>query len=379
MDTGSKVMDDTRQMGGLSGNRRRGIRMLALGVLTMATMISLEVVCRAYWSISKRVPFFNTSDLWIAFHPEVVQSGVLTADFSNHDATYDVLLLGGSVLTDEFGCIGEQLRRQLEASHGKTVRIFNLAASAKTSKDSLLKYLRVKDKPFDLVLVYDSVNDVRMNNCPPSAFQKDYSHCAWYRQLDMAAEHPELSATVLPYTCRYLWVEGLAKLGFYIPRHRPDDRHLGKGAGTATTESLHDNLESLLRISRERKQSVILASFAIHVPPNYSLSSFQNKQLDYGEHRSPIEIWGTPEQVAECMAAHDAVIKSLSEQFDHVVFVDQAALMPRGKRYFNDICHLTNEGCERFARHIVDALASRDESVKMSRSTRTPSLMRQSN
>lgn len=363
------------------GKRRRVFAFVAVGMLLSISALSLELVARAYWHLSKNVPFFEMGKLWVAFHPEVEQSGLLTADFSNATSTFDVLLLGGSVLTEEFGDIAEELKVTLATRLGQEIRVFNLAASARTSRDSLLKYQRVGDRPFDLVLVYDSINDVRMNNCPAESFRLDYAHCAWYRQLHMTREHRELATVVLPYTLHFLMIEAQMKLGWFIPRHRPDDRYLTAGAGTASAASLKGNLEQLLCSSRERNQTVVLSTFAIHVPPDYSLAKFQEKCLDYAEHRSPIEIWGTPSRVSECVAAHDEVIKELAAKYDHVVFVDQAKQIPGDRRHFDDICHLTDAGCATFVRNVVQALTDhpdfRERLVRADLSRAEPALLKE--
>jgi hypothetical protein len=64
------------------------------------------------------------------------------------------------------------------------VRVHLAAAGAQTSRDSYLKYRWLSSKRFDLVVLYDGINEACANNCPPNVFRADYSHYAWYRFLN---------------------------------------------------------------------------------------------------------------------------------------------------------------------------------------------------
>ena len=97
-------------------------------------------------------------------------------------------------------------------------------------------------------------------------------------------------------------------------------------------------------------------SFATWVPADYSYQAFRRKQLDYLLHHSPIELWGRREHVLAAVEAHNAVVRRLAREHPGVVFVDQARRMPEGGLYYNDPCHFTTLGSQRFAEHLVEAL-----------------------
>ena len=56
------------------------------------------------------------------------------------------------------------------------------------------------------------------------------------------------------------------------------------------------------------------------------------------------------------LEAHNEVTKELARRSAGVIFVDQASMIPGDRRYFNDICHLTHEGCEAFVENILPVI-----------------------
>src|SRR5205807_5198572 len=166
---------------------------------------------------------FSAETIWHAFYPEIRASGLEAITVSNTDATYDVLFLGGSVVSPFFGTIGEQLQAGLRARLARPVRVFNLAMPAHTSRDSLLKYRYLARHRFDLVIVYNGINDTRMNNCPPEMFRLDYTHCAWYRQLERYEESPHVGRSVLAFSVVQLGDRVSETLGYFLPRSDPPE------------------------------------------------------------------------------------------------------------------------------------------------------------
>ena len=119
---------------------------------------------------------------------------------SNTGETYDILILGGSTISADYGSIGEHLRAGQQTRLGRPVRVFNLAYAAHNSRDSMLKHGSLAHQHLDLVVVYDGMNDTRMNNAPPGLFRNDYSHCMWYKHVNYFDNHPVLSRAALPFT-----------------------------------------------------------------------------------------------------------------------------------------------------------------------------------
>src|SRR3954449_6666102 len=205
----------------------------------------LEGTARSYWVLRWKTPLFRTDNLQHGrFYPELSKSGVLSSTITKDDAYYDILFLGGSVLTNDFGSIEPLLRQRLETGTDRKVRIFNCAGAAMTTRDSLIKYRQLKSPAFDLVFIYEGLNDVRLNNIPPQKFRADYTHNSWYHRLARLDAHPETAWTVLPFTCEYLVISMLDKPAFnlYQPRNRPKGGWKDLGDDVLTAPSVRKNL-----------------------------------------------------------------------------------------------------------------------------------------
>src|SRR5262249_42013504 len=118
--------------------------------------------------------------VWDMYYPEIRFSKVQQVRPRHADDWFDVLILGGSVVAAGYGEVQEHLSRRLHDAVGGQFRICNLARPAHTSRDSLLKYSRLAGEQFEVVIVYDGINDVPMNCCPREKFRDDYTHFAWY-------------------------------------------------------------------------------------------------------------------------------------------------------------------------------------------------------
>lgn len=163
--------------------RTRKQKVIRLVIFLVYISVLLEIGTRVYWRLSHEVPIFHGRQILRRFYPHLYDTGVLEADLGRDDGHLDVLMLGGSVIEDRFSTIRAELEAQLAERTGKSVRVFNLGRRGHTSRDSLLRYRELADKPFDLVLIYHGINEVRMNNCPRSMFREDYTHAAWYVQI----------------------------------------------------------------------------------------------------------------------------------------------------------------------------------------------------
>ena len=76
---------------------RRRLRKILLAGLIL--LIAGEIGTRLFWWLHKDAPPFSSETIWHAFYPEIRASGLEAITVSNNDATYDVLLLGGSVVS----------------------------------------------------------------------------------------------------------------------------------------------------------------------------------------------------------------------------------------------------------------------------------------
>ncbi|MGE0606773.1 MAG: hypothetical protein AB7O62_06570 [Pirellulales bacterium] len=353
--------------------RRRWLKRLAF---VAYLLVLCEVAVRGYWTIRHGVPFFDMRQIFVGrFYPELRESGVLTANVSREDETLDVLILGGSVVTPAFGNIGDLLQQQLPAAAGRPVRVYKCANLALNSLDSVWKYERLRDQRFDLVLVYESINEARLNNCPPEFFRDDYEHMSWYRRVAALDRHPELPYFVLPYSLEYLAV-GLfdhPAIGWYLPRHFPAHSEWPRqhGAEVKTAGSYQRNLERIIALACQRGATVCLPQYAYHIPDDATLERYQREQLGHWANGRMIEGWGTAEGVTASIDAHNAIIRELVAAHPHVVSVDMNGLLPHDGTVFNDPCHLSARGCELFVEHLIAPLAEWSAGPEVAKLPRT--------
>ncbi len=289
----------------------------------------------------------TTHDVYRVFYPELWTSGVIADSISASDQSFDVLMLGGSVLEQ----VADEFEAGLRERMQRPVRVYQLARSAHTSRDSLLKFQKLHDKDFDLVVVYHGINDVRMNCCPAAEFRDDYSHCHWYRSLRLHREEKSLS---LP-SVLHDQLTNLISLG------EPDSENLKYGGTIKTAVAFRSNIEAIVREATARNASVCLMTFAHFIPDDYSKSKFLRGTLEYqtGEFAIPAETWGYPWNVTATLDAHNAEIRDLVVREPAVIFIDQQKLIPRNGQHFSDPCHLTAAGCRAFADNMLGEILTR--------------------
>ena len=330
-----------------------------IALLLTILLVGGELVSRVFWMLDRKAPLLARKSVWYAHYPQLRSSGVENAALSRTEGTYDILILGGSTISDEFGSIGTQLGNGLKQRLGKPVRVFNLAFAAHNSRDSMLKYRWLADQHFDLLVVYDGFNDTRMNNTPPGLYREDYSHCLWYKNLNRLDENPILFQSALPFTLlftkdRFAEVTGLE---WYLGRMNPDDEWTVYGKDVRTHVTLQRNLGEIVTTAKTRGERVVMMTFAYHIPADYSLEACRAGRLDYGYPTStPVELWGKPAHVIAAMERQNNAVRELAAQHPEAVFVDQDRLMPRNAKHFADCCHLMEEGCTRFTQNILAAL-----------------------
>jgi len=301
------------------------------------------------WSVRGGVPINETAQIWDVYYPELRKSGVGEAHPRRADDRFDVLMLGGSVLEPEWGTIAEDLARNLHSELGDRFRIFNLARAAHTSRDSLLKYSHLAGKEFDLVIVYDGINDVRMNCCPRESFRDDYSHCGWYRGIERRLSAGKMA---LPISLN----EQFELVRDTIPLTVPDEAQREHGRDIKTARALRRNFEEILGQARARGDCVLLSTFACDIPADYTRERFSQHRLAYDDSNDAFiceaEMWGNFENVIAAVAAQNEAIRELAAARPEVLFVDQDELMPKQKRLFVDPCHLAGAGCRQFVENL---------------------------
>ncbi len=327
--------------------------------------VLVEIASRAYMVIAHNTSFFRPGDILYNYYPNLKDLEGTAIEKDND--IFDVLLLAGSVLEPGFGDVEEVLLKKLTQNTHKEVRIHNLSRLANTSLDSYYKYSELEDKHFDLVIVYHGINEVRANNAPDTVYRADYSHYNWYRQVNKIEAHPELEYLAFPFAIDY----GSMKIGDLfdppgiVPTHRPKPEWLEYGSGIRTDVSLAQNLRKIVAIANGRGEPVLLMTFVFYVPDDYSPARFASKSLDYSSHMSEIELWGKPRNVITGLLTHNKAIRDTAKESD-ALFVNMFELMPRGREYFQDICHLTDEGAQRFVDilfPVIDGVLSAHENA----------------
>ena len=119
-----------------------------------------------------------------------------------------------------------------------------------------------------------------------------------------------------------------------MPSDEPRPNWTQYGADPRSVASLTENLEAILNLAAGRRDRVVLMTFAVHVPQDYSLEAFQGKRLDYVLYRKPIEDWGRPQDVLKAVTAQNEVVRRLAARHPGALLVDQAALMDGTPRFF---------------------------------------------
>lgn len=324
-------------------------RLRFLVVYALVLLVLVELTCRLFWRISG-VSFLRTPNrIHHFFYPEL--EPVEEADIARDDGTYDVLVLGGSVL--EWGDFPAQLTRALEEAHGRPVRVFSLARQSHTSLDSFYKYGHLESARFDLVVFYHGINEARANNCPPEMFRDDYSHWGWYRLIG-TYENGGARWFVLPYTLYFAFIKIGGKTGLLdlVPKHRPGEEWTRHGGTIRTEKTFRSNLGRIRELAAARHEPLLVMTFATHEVEGYTLEKYLAGELDYAGRTMPIELWGRPEHVLAAIAAHNLAVRDIATQ-PGVYLVDQQKEMPRGRRYFLDVCHLTEEGMRALVANLV--------------------------
>lgn len=337
--------------------RKRSLKPLVFrALLLLLLLLPLECTARLFW-VARGTPFLTAQRrIYRSFYPNVAE--VERNPPAAEDDCFDVLLLGGSVLHSNYGDIEHLLRERLIRASGRCVKVHNVSAPAHTSLDSLYKYTHLSKLPFDLVVVYHGINETRANNCPSSVFRDDYSHLSWYRLINRFERKADARWFALPYTTAFVVGKIADKMGWSgcLPTHRPSKEALEFGCDVKTAAPFRRNLQGILELAQQRSQPVLLMSFAYHSPAEYSEERFDGRTLDYTVHASATELWGKQECVVAALDLQNATLQELIGEFPGSSWVDQNGLIPKQGEFFNDICHFTHEGSERFVENLLPAV-----------------------
>ena len=321
-------------------------------------VVLFEFVFRAFYAIS----FKDGSILYRPFaalghyYPGLLD--LMDTEVSNTDEQLDILLLGGSVMTSQWGNVPEELEKQIKAKTNRPFKIYNLATPAHTSRDSRVKFELLKNQHFDVVILYHGINEVRFNHCPPEVFKSDYSHVDFYAKTNALARRTWSKFTVLPLVFIQLKTNLLRTYAEdnFMPFHAPvKDAHqdwIAFGLDVKTRRPFSENFDAIIRKAMAGSSRVIVPQFAFHIPDNYSLEAFKAQQLDYGRHRNPVELWGTVATVTKGIDSHNEVVAGL-QTANTLQPINMNAIVPHDAAHFDDLCHFTPEGSARFVEALL--------------------------
>ena len=352
--------------------RSRGRRLVFLALYLGFCWGVVWLGVRLFWLVGSAVPFSQRPSAWDHYYPRLRQAGLVAQPATRTDNRFDLLLLGGSVLDPEWGTVEAELQRRLEARLPGRWRLANLGQAGFTSRDSLLQYQHLGEQRqrFDLVLVYDGINDTRLNCCPPELFRDDYTHAIWYRQFaeELAGGTPSLSQVAV------------AGVRSAFDRNRlgtPDPELLDFAAVPQTPRCLRANHAALCELAVERGDPLVLLTFAWHIPPDYTLQKFGDDELDYarqGKNRCAAELWGKAEHVAHALRLQNEEIRALAADWRErggttagwpgVRLLDMEEQLPHTGEIFIDPCHLTEQGSAAFVEILWPVVAEAIESFE---------------
>ncbi|MCE9534053.1 MAG: hypothetical protein K8T89_23490 [Planctomycetes bacterium] len=327
---------------------RKRTRVVLIGTLLLGTLFVLELGARFFWAAKKQVPFFGTSQIWKTFYPEWNLSNIEASPTTRDDEFFDVLILGASTVADP--AVRLSLKAELEKAVTRPVRVWGLACPGRLSLDNVRLYERLQDRRFDLVLYYQGINDVFMNNTPPGSFRDDYSHSYHLKRYESFQKQASIPYFTLPFTIEYL-VGMQADLWVITDRPRGNWGHYASDLRIPPV--FEANLERLVAIAAQRADKFMIMSFAYYIPENYTDEAFEAKQLDYDAHTTAIKTWGKAEPIRKGIDAHNDAIFRVRDRHPELMFLDQRALIPDGKKYWNDCCHFTDLGSLLWAQNVA--------------------------
>jgi hypothetical protein len=313
-------------------------------VYAVFLFVLVEVTCRFFWWMSGVSFLACPNRIHHFWYPDLKELEPATRD----DETFDILILGGSAVHPAFGDIPGRLAERLRRTSGRPLRVHCLAGKGHTSLDSFFKYRHLADRRFDLVLLYHGINDARANNCPEDFFRDDYSHWGWYKLVSDYEAKAGSRWLALPYTVHFSVIKLGSKLGLipFVPKEVPGEEWLVHGASVKTARTFRANLGRIHELALERGDPLLVMTYAVD-------AGYENDARRFA-------IWGKPAHVTKAVAVHNDVVRELAQREGRPL-ADLDREMPRGKRYFGDPCHFTDEGAERF----VDLLVSTLERLKL--------------
>ncbi len=333
------------------------------GILLLFFILLTEGLFRIWFSINFNTSFIFPNQAHLDYYPSLVE--INKTDINKDDDYIDILILGASVMERVRGDVEGKLTDYFKQQYphlADNIRIHNASIPAHSSRDSKEKMELLKDKAFDLVIFYHSINELRANNYPDDILKPDYSHLKWYQNLNLIKAHDELSISVIPFCVDYIYTmfQGIVQNKRLLGREEIRKDWIQMGEDIKTVDSYRDNIESIISITKSLESSLLLVEYVYYIPSNYDKKGIH---ILYSKTKImppvPIELWGVPKHVKKGIDLQNEVIVQISNQYktSKVYSFAMNDLISKEKKNFNDICHFTDSGAQEFVNYLSPVIA----------------------
>lgn len=344
------------------------------------SLFLFELTARVWMMVSFQTPFFSPSKILYKYYP--ILENIKEYNYNNDKI--NVLVLGGSVVYNDTIVVGKDADAFLnmpgtsysahfcaldQTMDSNKFNVLSLAMSAHNSLDSWYKYKYCKKLglDFDYIFVYHGINDQRTNNIWQNRFDDDYRHVEFYDDLYVINHHSEINITAIPFMLDWIKLSFLKKkqgLQRYISKDifmgllkgNPEP-HVLEGKEIKTAVTFRRNYENIIQLAEQHQEKVVLSTYAWNLPLDYDFKKFYNKELPYyQEQLFPTELYGMPNNIRNGLQIHNNIVRELSVAHPNLPFIDMDKNIPDSSTYFNDVCHLTDEGCSLMASKLSNLL-----------------------
>lgn len=342
-------------------NARR--KLLFVSLLVFGLLLCAELAARVWLVRERHLSFWRPGRIAASFYLEL--GAALDEPMAPDDSPLDVLVLAGSAFYPYYGNPGDHLVSALRRRLPRLISVQNMGQPGHMSRDNLIKMRWLADRPWDAVVLYDGINDVRPNNAPPWVFRPDYGHLVWFAKVNRMAPGPGLGdgLALRP---------GIGGLGYLVwwlrtGRHLiptiydvPPSQWLDYGADLRSADCLEANYREIARICAEREIPLIISTYASHLDPGYSRPALEESRKaiaeqrpwvspmgydrpPYADYAQPLEIWGRPDHVLRGIAEHNRRALKVAAEVG-AESADVAGAMPAASSYYIDVCHYSPRG-----------------------------------
>lgn len=273
--------------------------------------------------------------------------------------TLRVLLLGSSTLFNRH--LGERLQQTLQQRTAQRVEVLDAGLRSHTSRADVLKWQLLAHYQWDVVVVYNGINDLWANHVLPEDFQPDYSHLdPWYRRNE-ALDHSALARRIYNGGWHLLRALNRSSGGALFPDYQfvfPRKPYIN-AAAFASLNSYRENLDTLVHAVQASGAQPLLLTFAWHLPDHYTRQAFIDHQLDYHNperyDERDVFNWGPPDYVREGLTKQNAIVRDVAAK-ERVRLLDMDAAMSHQPAWFGDVCHFSEAGVDAFNTRLADAV-----------------------